>query len=332
MKKVTVSGKCNACGLCTIDQKYLEESSTGMAVAVSGKYISDNDLQQVEELVRNCPEGALSIVEEVLNMSKQDFVKNAVKQLESIAELGKPESSDFAFHKSDYSLQTQYPNGQYEFEYSSYEKANRAARNEFDRIAYSQIKVMALNVLTMYRSKCLAPYYDLKSPNLYADNNKKIENILKEINGRYKALFGESLGDKFETFEAYPDTSNCSVLEGLANNRYFSPHFASEVEASINSEYPLSSYETYWDIDDREISECKGKVGTRSFRQVYVTKYGYTNVQNAVKELAKDIINYISYEDIKSSAYDYACSLIREYNYEMENKIRERIDILKRLK
>lgn len=299
-----------------------------MAVAVSGKYISDNDLQQVEELVRNCPEGALSIVEEVLNMSKQDFVKNAVKQLESIDELGKPKSSDFSFISSDYLLSTGFPNGEGDYIYSTRDKAIKAALQEFDRIAYSQIKVMALNVLTMYKSKCLAPYYNLDSPNLYDENNKKIENILKEINGRYKALFGESLGYEFETFEAYPDRDSNSTLRGLYKNEYFAPTLASKVEKKMNAEYPISQYSCYCYINDREVWEEKGAFG----REKYVRRYCYNSIENAVDHLKENVISNVSYTDCQASAHDFACLLIYQYNYNMKKEIRERIDILKRLK
>lgn len=327
MKKIKVSEECNACGLCTVTEKYLQESSTGIAMPIPGKYIEDYDLTEVEDLVRNCPVGALTITEEFVKTSKADFISDAIAKLEAVCELDLPKRSDFPFIDREYSLSCSSPRGEYDYVYSSYDKAKRAAQNEFDRIAYSQIKVLALNLATKYKSRCLAPYYDIESQNIYDDKNKTIEELLKEIAGGYYAVLGKNLPSDFTEFKVYPDNDSSSLMRGLRKNEYFSDNLASEITSSVKSDNSLSSYDCYFDIDDTEKYEGQGMFGKSKYKTVYC----YKNISKAVDELIKDIIRAARYVDCDEYACDKAQSLVHQYNYKMKKEIQKKIDILKRL-
>ena len=62
MKMLEVSNKCDGCGLCTVSNQYLMENEDGNAIPVEGVYIKENDINAVLEIVKLCPNGAISIV------------------------------------------------------------------------------------------------------------------------------------------------------------------------------------------------------------------------------------------------------------------------------
>ena len=66
MKKLVISNKCNGCGLCFINNKYVKENAEGDAEVVQGLYVLDNDLQMMK-VISKCPVKAMSLIDSGLN-------------------------------------------------------------------------------------------------------------------------------------------------------------------------------------------------------------------------------------------------------------------------
>lgn len=327
MKKIVVSSECIACGLCTATDKYLQEDNVGQAVPIPGKLINDSELNEVNDLISNCPAKALSLVEVKNAKSKKDFIAAAIKKLSEIDEMEKPKQSDFPYNSSELSVPYYGATGQYSYNYSSNSSANSAAEREFNSRAYSQMKPFALKLVMQYKSKYLAPYYVAGATSVYEKKNTEIEKILAEISGELESMFGEELSPDFVEFDVLPDTSRDSMLDMLRKDTVFADEVAERISNRHRSEYPLSSYSMYWDVDYEEKYVGKGVFGDK-----YKTMYCYSGVEVANEHFAKDMLYIAGYIDINITAYDKACVVVSEYNTNFKKAIEEKIAILKSVK
>ncbi|MBQ8195485.1 MAG: ferredoxin [Oscillospiraceae bacterium] len=326
MKKLAVSTACISCGLCTVTNEYLQEDSTGQAIPVPGKLISDNELATVKQLIDNCPVSAISFVEVQKPMSAKDFIAAATKKISAIATLPTPKQSDFPYNSSEFSVPYYGAAGQYRYEYSSESSANSAAEREFNEKAYSQLKPFALKLVMQYKSKYLAPYYVSGPTSIYEKKNAEIKSLLAEIAGEYESIFGQKLPASFVTFEVFPDTERNSMLDMLRKDTVFSDEIADLIASKHRSEYPISNYRSTWDTDYEDKYIGKGMFGDK-----YKTVYCYKNVEAANKELADDMLRVAGWADINEIALDKACVVVDQYNRNMKKAIEEKIAILKNL-
>lgn len=301
----------------------MQEDKAGKAQPIPGKLINDAELKEVNQLISKCPTNALSLSDVNSNMSKKDFVDNAIKKLSSISEIS-IKKSDFPYKESEFSVPRYGAAGQYSYNYSSESSANNAAEREFDSRAYSQMKPFALNLVMQYKSKYLAPYYSADSANVYTKKNSEIIQVLSEIAGEYESLFNKKLDSSFTVFDISPDTSRNSVLDMLRKDTLFADEVAERIANKHRSEYPISHYRTYWDTDSEEKYVGKGVFGDK-----YKTVYCFSGVENANAEFARDMLWIAGYIDINETAYDKACVVVNEYNRNMAKAIEEKISILK---
>lgn len=325
MKKFSVSSNCISCGLCTANSEFLTESSTGEAVPIPGKFISDAELDKANELVNICPAGALSIVEQKSVKNKEDFIKNAISKIQSITDLKEPSEKDFPWNSSEFHVPCYGATGQYCYEYSSNSSANSAAQREFSARAYSQMKPFALNLVMQYKSKYLAPYYVEGAISVYEKKNAEIKMVLTEIAGEFESLFGENFSSNFTKFDVLPDNERNSLLDMLRKDTLFSDEVAERIANKHQSEFPISSYSMYWDTDSEEKYVGKGVFGDK-----YKTMYCYSGVEKANEAFAKDMLWVAGYIDINLTAYDKAVSLVRLYNASKKKAIEEKISLLKK--
>ena len=49
MKRITIDEKCNNCGICALNNSYIEENEAGDISVVKGKFISDADLEDINK-------------------------------------------------------------------------------------------------------------------------------------------------------------------------------------------------------------------------------------------------------------------------------------------
>lgn len=318
---LTVSNECNCCGMCGVKYPdYFCEDAEGRASVKDGVLMLD--AEKAAEVQKICPVHAITAVKEEKNI--RQMLSDAVDNLKAY-KLAYPTKAEIPFKKEEYFIPTPIASGEHRYDYSSESSANSAARSEFNRQMYSQIDSLILKVITEYRVKYIKPYYSKDETSVYAACNKKLEGVLRGICQILKSegLAGD-LPNDFANVSVFPD-ENDATWRMLNKGELISDEMVSSIRSEFNSGTysSLSSYESYWDTDDMEVSAGTGFGG----RTKYKDKYCYRNLRSAFQELAKDILSACYYKDdyIVERASDTVKWLIDQYNKKLENLISIRI-------
>lgn len=332
MKMLEVSNKCDGCGLCTVSNQYLMENEDGNAIPVEGVYIKENDIDAVLEIVKLCPNGAISIVDKG-NTNKTgkeaitDLVQSMKKKCEAIKlkEIGRKDVK-FDANKCNIDIPWHY----FPDTYSSYGKAKSAAQSVFQKKCYCTgfYRPTMRKIFVEYKVDVLEKYYDLESEKgIMVKTNKEMEKFLKSISTEVEAVAGKKLPDNWSNCNAKPITDECYEWDTLRKYEEKSGHFGiiSELEKS-NS---CSSY-----IDWMEIDEEEEWVGTTRFgNDKYKTIWRISDFDEAAKEYVKDLIFYANYQDdrIEELAVRLVNSMFKEYNDNLDKIIKEKVEDLMKL-
>ena len=291
LKKVVVSEKCVACGICTLQTNLLKENSDGKVSVVEPGIVSEENILLIEKVITKCPVKAISLVKFGLVNGKGKeglkellaFVKNKLYNYKVEFPLPK----EYEFNKTEFQVHTAYGQGEYSYEYSSDDRAMRAGLREFDRVMYSQRRAIIQQLLVEYKTKKLNKYsyYEDKNDNFYYSTNKKIENLLKEIIEEAKGLSNDiSFPSGFEKFEVIPKFG----ISGDEINRELIVYQLRHIEELwfvqdiMNELESLSWYDTYIDTDYME--DYRG-------RDVYC----YKNINDVCNRFGEHLINEFPY-------------------------------------
>lgn len=145
MKKLMVKDGCIACGACVSLSSLLEENEEGKAVVVGKGFVDHVSAQQLDELISICPVQAISVVEE--NSITKASIEKAINIIRGY-EIPEPSSGECPFNKSEYVIDLPSANGEYRYDYKSYERAERAGLEEFDRQMYAQKEKIIRKIFT----------------------------------------------------------------------------------------------------------------------------------------------------------------------------------------
>ena len=177
MKKFCVSKDCNACGECILQTDLLIEDAAGYAVPVADGYIKAENLEKAQAVVAACPAHALSIVEQADIVLDADKMGAALEKKLKAIDIPSVSSSELRFDEDDYQVSAGYADGEYDYKYSSWDKAVSAGAQRFRQVFWSRRSDYVLAYLSQYKSKVLRPYYDFSNPDktYYAQFSKNIE-------------------------------------------------------------------------------------------------------------------------------------------------------------
>lgn len=153
------NNKCNACGMCALECNVLQEDSSGKVEVIGEGIIADSEIDKVKNIVELCPEGALSLTEEFIDMSEKLTELKAKMQQPLV--FTSPPYEDYAFlleDKNEYAqeLWNSAPSGlsdEYEFDYKSSSAARSAGERAFRDEIYSQAEALAQQVIVMYEQR-----------------------------------------------------------------------------------------------------------------------------------------------------------------------------------
>ena len=333
MKTFEVSEKCACCGMCTQKTNLLVENATGKVVPAPKCVITSQFLKEAEEIVKNCPAGAIRIVEkgEVKSLDKNSLANLLRTKLEKVE---KPvlKKEDIKMDVNRYSISS--PNMRYSsgYEYSSESSAESAALSEFDRNVYSQYTRFITEVLVQYREDKLKKYYTFDRNSFWGQANAKYEKVLldfvNEVEGSSDGKIKFSAD--FVKFEAYP--GGIPDVE-KSNHMWILKHFDEyQIVPRIMREFhdiphtDKEGYRSYIDTDDMEVYAGRGFFGGDNYK----TKYSY-RAYDLVREYLSDLKNAIRYADIDDRPISEVESAIESYNKEAKKLIEEKINILKKL-
>jgi ferredoxin len=336
MKKFIVSEECNACGRCIQKTDLMIEQPDGKATPSGTGYISDDFLSNAQEIIDVCPVKAISIIESsnIKTTGKEGLKELAQLLIVKLHEIDIPAvtENDIKFDSNNYMIDFADQRGGHEYIYSSEAQAQKAALNEFDRIAYSQCGPFILSVLLQYKNDKLRQFYIFESneDSFYHRINKRIEAIFKEIATEARSLMNDklSLPTDFDRFEAYPTNSN-EFVKARINARLGEFEARDDRTSKVMKEYKqnspyssLDSYKMYIDTDDMEFSDGQGLFG----KEKYKTKYCHRGVTNAVIEYLKDLRSAMNYSDIDEDAFRDVNEAVNEYKKEVAKAIEVKIN------
>ncbi|QOR66305.1 ferredoxin [Cytobacillus suaedae] len=310
MKRIIVSDKCVACGSCTLETDLLMELPNGKASVVAPGVINEERYSSFINVIKNCPVNAISVEDVEIKTNKGTAsvieLKRMIDQNLKGFQFYDPSNDEYEFDEQEYKVHLSV--GKYEsgYEYSSYEKAEKAGFYEFERVMYSQRKTMLQSLLVSYKNKKLNKFAYLKKEtgNYYHDINTAISNLLTEISILAKEITnGEIiLPEDFTSFEVGPDF-------GYEGDFYCYKLRNIEKLDWNRSVKPASYYDTYIDIDE------------------YDDKYKYT-LYNVEEEFKEYVALELSWE-ISSRIYDIIKEELNQFRVLVAKMINEKVIIIK---
>lgn len=323
-----ISDACIQCGSCLgLETGWLEETSDGSIHALSGTYVDPDDVK-VKELLSICPMSAISVDVSIQRQNPSAVLQQIINELENWKGLDKPNTGVFKFDAKEYPIPVPYPSGQGRYDYSSDRAAERAAEEEFNRIMYSKIDAIILQVISTYRVQKISQFYTKGSDSAYADSNQTVSSLLADAKRVVEQFDVSHLPADFTSFDIYPESD--IVWKMLNKGELISDEMISTIRSEFNSgSYSsLSSYRMYFDTDDME-----RYAGRKFGRERYVTKYCYRDVEKACKELANDLQNALQYcsDQLEDRAAEFVNGLVDAYNQIAAEKLKAKIALLRKI-
>lgn len=276
MKQIKVNSNCDGCGLCVINSVYLKENDEGYAQPVVGKAIKDSDIEELKEVVNNCPQKALLIVETgKATMSGKAGVRQIIENLKkhcNSIKIKKVESSDIKFNMKDYYISIPYSFKGSE-NYSSESSAKSAAKNEFNRLCYSEYAYnpMLKKVFVEYKVKILKPYYNNEDvpESAYYKYNELVRKQLADAYAEISELIGEGkLSNSWKEFFVYLKTKDIEI-ELLKKFDEKSTCSGIIAELKSLSGTSLNNYIDEMDFDYNEEYAGEGLFGRIKYKKVW---------------------------------------------------------------
>ncbi|MCI8960817.1 MAG: hypothetical protein HFG62_17145 [Lachnospiraceae bacterium] len=215
------------------------------------------------------------------------------------------------------------------YEYSSYEKAKRAGLEEFNRLMYSQRLSIIQGLMIEYKANILLPYYryERASNNYYYRIEQEIQTLLERVVAEVKLVKPEMvLPDDFTkvaiTINYKKDMAAYYFEEGFEQGQ------ANRALGEIsNSNYSLSSYDCYFDMDDTEEYAGSGIFGDK-----FKTKYCFYNLKEAFESLAIDIVDACRSvtSDVTTDAYGLLQNLWGNVERDIKRQLSGKAELLRK--
>ncbi|MGV3117913.1 ferredoxin [Clostridium baratii] len=325
IKKLKVSTDCVACGICSTRTNLLEEKPNGKVAVVEPGIVSDADCELIEDVIKECPVKAISIVD--LGLVKSNGKEGLIELKDLIGDKIRNfkleiDPKDYNFNKDEYAIPTAFGTGEYSYQYKSDDRAMREGLREFDRVMYSQRKAIIQQVLIEYKNKKLRKfsYYEAKEGNYYYDMNKSIEKFLKEVIQQIKILTNNrvSIPIGMGNFEVIPDIG----IKGDKIDRELYMYQLRHIEELwfvnniMNELEPLTWYDTFIDTDYME--DYKG-------RDIYC----YKDIYKVCELFGGHMLNEFAYV---LNGYDGVKSILEgplnKYYEKVECELKKKLEII----
>ena len=328
MKKLTISDKCEACGLCLGISSAIQETSDGKANAVDGGIITDEkELTKLAKITKNCPAKAISI-EEYSNVATKGKagIADLLRLMENKLQYKLPNKETYKFVNAE--IPIPYSPKDYCYDYKSDSKAMSEGLNEFNRIMYSQRQALIQQIIIKYKNEVLVPYlrYENKKGNFFHEAMQNAATKLKE----YVLELEEKLGYKlqlpqdFFSFRSHEDRTWKDIslnIERWTIDQGWATRIANELDE-------LSEYKSWIDTDDTTISVQKSNFwGGDSYEEQ--ERYCF-KTQGVCKELAKDI-NFNCQLSLPDCAEEVIPSNLERFYSSLNKEWREKVEFIKRV-
>lgn len=335
MKQISVNRNCSGCGLCIVNCHYLQENAEGNAEPVAGKAIQDKDMENVKKVIAECPENALQIVETGSTNKKgaagvAEIIATLENKCNSFA-VKKISNSDVRLNSKDYYIPIPSSSREYRRDYTSESSARSAAKDEFNRLCYSETayRPMIKKLFVEYKVNVLKPYYtctDTEDSTYYAYNQQ----IRKLLSDAY-AEIGEVLGgnnkvpESWKEFSVYLSERDFVIeaLKGFDERSTGSGIISAMKDISYTG---LNDYVDCMDFDYDETYAGEGLFGKTKYKNMWY----FNNFHEAAKSFIDDLswaIGHMS-SDIEEGAVDNVNYALGEFEKKAKESLKAKISEL----
>lgn len=330
MKQISVNDNCSGCGLCIINSKYLKENAEGNAEPILGKAIKNEDLKKLKNLINECPEHALSIIE-VKSTSKKgkDGITDIINKLNDFCDnftVKKITSSDIKLNPDEYKLEIPLSIKENRMDYPSESSARSAAKDEFNRLCYSEsaYRPMLKKIFVEYKVRVLKPYYTCTDTedSIYYTYNQQIRTLLSNIYAEANEIIEKSnnIPASWKEFSVYPSQKDI-MIEVL--NNFDERSTSSGIITALKdlSSTSLNDYVSYMDFDYSEMYAGEGLFGKTKYKNMWY----FSNFKDAAKSFIDDLSWAVGY-----MSSDIVDSVVKDINYllsDFEKKIKDELKI-----
>lgn len=324
-KKIKVSSKCIACGMC-LTSPLMEEMPDGKAQPKGTGILTDHDERGFSKVVEGCPAKAITL-ESIVKRDKAQIIASAEKKIASFS-LHVPTREELSYDRkyADFPVPG-YVRGEERPEYSSYDRAKSAAQDAINQAMFSQRGAIVRNIVNNYCMDKLAPYtrYDETEKNFFYASNKKAEQLLSEIAGDIQSLNPQKkIPENMLKIQSRPDSGKDWEIKSLKEDILYQSDIIISREMS-GEYYKLSYYVQDCDIDSQEVYAGKGMFG----HDKYVDKYYFSKTRLAFEEIAKDIRSACdgSFNDVivDEFALDMTNSLVERYEKRLKDELKSKV-------
>lgn len=337
MKQIIVNEKCSGCGLCIVNCKYLQESSDGNAEPVIGKAIQDQDMENVKKVVERCPEKALSIIESGTSRKGIAGISEIIAVLKEKTENFKVQRvgrNDVKMNVKEYNIPIPVGSSkEYKRDYTSESSARSAARDEFDRLCYSEsaYRPIIKKVFVEYKVNVLRPYYTCTDTeeSVYYSYNQKIRKILADAYTEINYILGNNKIPK--TWKEFPSCLNENDI-CIEQIKMFDEKSTNSGIIAALKDLPYTSLNDYvseMDFDYDEIYVGEGMFGKPKYKNMWY----FSRFNKAAEIFIKDLTNAIKYQsgEIEEYAVDIINCALEIFEKKVKEKLKNKISELEKL-
>lgn len=326
VNKIHINTDCIGCGTCALLSKYIKENADGSVSPIGSGIVNNEDIVDFEKVIMKCPTQALTLVDgRITNREGIEGIMELRKLLisnYSNYKIPHPDPNQYRFLKEEYKIAAPIGRREWRYDYTSEKNAMSAGLQEFDRIMYSQLKVLVQQVLVQYKAKYIQRYteYVEEEGNYYFDIKENISTVLHKFIIELNELTnGEACFSK--NFNICNEKPNFG-LPGNKISREMNVYQLNHLEESWILEHiireiePLSWFDVYINTDNI-IKYDKNK-----------EKYMYSyDLREAIEVLSSQILNEVefvlnSYDGMK----EIIPSNIKNTTSEMEKEINEKFE------
>ncbi|CBH21395.1 protein of unknown function [Acetoanaerobium sticklandii] len=311
MIKIIVKDNCNGCGLCIMNCNYLEENAEGNAQAVSGKIIKNSDIDNLKKVISECPNKSLELIDkQFTNKKGYDGLSDLLEVLKRKCDnfnVNKVTNLDVKLNVNNYDINTPFSPKEYSY-YTSESSAKSTARDEFDRLCYSQsaYRPILKKLFVEYKINVLKPFYSFPddSESIYFKYVEEIKDLLSDIYSEIQEQLelGKNIPEDWKNFNVN-FTDNDFFIERLKGfeNRSTSSGIIDDFK-SRGKYTSLGWYIDRLDIDYHENYAGEGLFGRTKYKKEWYFR-GFEKIAKEYIDDLKNAINSMS-RDIEDDAID----------------------------
>ena len=336
MKQIKVNEKCSGCGMCVMNSAYLQENDEGNAQPVMGMAIKDEDMEQIQQVINECPEGALEIIEtrsttKTGKAGINDIIADLRKKCESLS-VQRIKHTDVKLDSQRGSMELPTScNNEFEYIYSSESAARSAARDEFRRLCYSESVYQPIlkKVFVDYKVNVLKPYYNCndEADSAYYPYNEMVRKYLADAYAEICELVGNSMvPENWKNFSVYLEEIWVDALI------YFDIRSTSSGIMEEFKDIPGANIDDYVNhyIDYDSFDDYVGEslFGKPKYKEVW----RFSGFFEAVKEFEKDLRSAIKYasSNIEENAANCVNQSLEKFETELKEAFNAKIEELER--